>query len=129
MHHFALKRMEAGLIANDALNEAARLSGGVMRDMARLMQIAADNALDDNRSQISLQDITRAAAELRGDFRRMLSSDDIKVLRQVRDSQELVNPAELAPLLYISAAIEYANDEPWVDVHPIVWPLLERLER
>lgn len=125
MRQFALKRMDANLITMEALDEAAKLSGGVMRDMARLIQLAVDHALNDERDQINIQDIQRGAAEMRSDFRRMLSGEDIETLRTVRSSQEFANPEQLAPLLYISAAIEYVNDESWVDVHPVVLPLLE----
>ena len=125
MRQFALKRMDAKLITMDALDEAAKLSGGVMRDMARLIQLAVDHALNDGRNQIVIQDIQRGAAEMRSDFRRMLSGEDIETLRTVHSSQEFANPEHLAPLLYISAAIEYVNDESWVDVHPVVLPLLE----
>ncbi len=78
-------------------------------------------------TEINRQDIIKAAAELRSDFRRMLNNKDIEVLQQVHNSQELANPDELAPLLYISAAVEYMNDENWVDVHPLVLPLLGQL--
>ncbi len=125
MRQFALKRMDANLITMKALDEAAKLSGGVMRDMARLIQLAVDHALNDGRNQIIIQDIQRGAAEMRSDFRRMLSGEDIATLRTVHSSQEFANPEQLAPLLYISAAIEYVNDESWVDVHPVVLPLLE----
>lgn len=126
MRQFALKRMDVNLIEMEALDEAAKLSGGVMRDMARLIQLAVDHALNNGRSKIVAEDVARSASELRSDFRRMLSGEDIEVLRHVRSSQELTNPEQLAPLLYISAAIEYVNDESWVDVHPIVLPLLEQ---
>jgi histone H3/H4 len=124
MKNMIFKRIEEDLIDQKALEEVIRLSGGVMRDMARLIQIAVDYALDAGRAQIHEQDVTRAGAELRNDFRRMLSGEDIELLRQVFSSQELTNPDQLAPLLYISAVIEYLNNESWVDVHPIVIPLL-----
>ena len=98
MRQFALKRMDVNLIEMEALDEAAKLSGGVMRDMARLIQLAVDHALNNGRSKIIVEDVTRGASELRSDFRRMLSGEDIEVLRHVRSSQELTNPEQLAPI-------------------------------
>ena len=92
MQTFVYKRMAQGLIKSSALTEAIRLSGGLMRDMARLLRLAADNALDDNRSQINLSDVQQASAELRNNFRRMLTSDDLALLRRVRDSRDCSTP-------------------------------------
>ena len=40
----------------------------------------------------------------------------------------LAAPDRLAPLLQILAVLEYADSEPWWDVHPALIPLLGEIE-
>jgi hypothetical protein len=125
MREFVHKRMEGSLIATDALDEAIRLSGGIFRELSRVMQMAASRAALREADQIELEDVREAESRIRNDFRRMLTADDRAVLRQVWQTCELRDPERLGPLFHLLAAIEYKNSENWCDVHPALAPLLE----
>lgn len=123
MRQMVAARMDRNLIANDALDHVVEMSGGIVRDLTRMIQMAALEAMLDDREQIELSDVTRASSELRNEFRRMLTQEDLDALRQLGNGEE-VPPERKAPLLFISAAVEYQNAKTWEAVHPVVKQLL-----
>jgi hypothetical protein len=125
MRAFVHKRMQSQLITAEALNKAVRAGGGVFREMGRVMRHAIDRAMEAGREQITLEDVRRAEAEIRGEYRRILTSEQRQLLRQVRQDNRLPDPNEAAPLLQMLAMLEYSNDEPWYDAHPALYPLLD----
>jgi hypothetical protein len=128
MRAFVHKRMQPQLIADEALDEAVRAGGGVFREMGRVMRHAIDRAMEAGREQIALEDVQRAEAEIRGEYRRILDQEQRQLLRQVRRDNSLRDPNKAAPLLQLLAMLEYANDEPWYDAHPALYPLLDEDE-
>ena len=125
MRMFAHKRMEPELIMSDALEQAIWLSGGLFREMCRVVRIAIDNAQAASRTQIVIDDVRRAEAELRNEFRRFLDPDQRKLLKQVRADNELRRPSDLGLLFQALAVLEYRNDENWCNVHPALYALLD----
>jgi len=128
MREFVHKRMVGDLIANDALDEVVRLSGGLFREAARLMRSSIDRAASSGREKIELEDVHAAAAEIRGEYRRFLTRDQRALLRDLRQHHQVRDPEKIGPLLQILAALEYANGEPWWNVHPVLEPLLDEDE-
>ena len=128
MRAFVHKRMQPDLITAEALDEAVRAGGGVFREMGRVMRHAIDRAMEAGRGQIALKDVRRAEAEIRGEYRRILTGEQRDFLRQVRHDNRLRDPDKAAPLLQLLALLEYANDEPWYDAHPALYPLLDEDE-
>lgn len=128
MRAFVHKRMQSQLITAEALDEAVRAGGGVFREMGRVMRHAIDRAMEAGREQITLADVRRAEAEVRGEYRRILTGEQRQLLRQVRQDNRLPDPSEAAPLLQMLAMLEYSNDEPWYDAHPALYPLLDEDE-
>ncbi len=124
LHQFVQKRLDAELISQDALNLAAKTSGGVFRELARGVRGALDHALAEGRERITRPDVESAAAEIRSAYWRLLSAEQRDLLRQVRDNNRMDHPDKLAPLLQMLAVLEYANGQPWCDVHPALEPLL-----
>ena len=125
---FVRKRMERRLIADDALDLAAAMSGGVFRELARIMRIAIDQALAAGRESIILPDVEHAAAELRSGYWRILTAEQRALLRQVRADNVMATPDKLAPLLQMLAVLEYSNGEPWCDIHPTLHAMLDELQ-
>jgi hypothetical protein len=120
-------RMAAGLLADPALQQVIQASGGLMRTLVRLTQRAAVNALAADSSTITLTQTEAAIKEERADFVAGLSRDDYPILyERHRDKQVSADEAVLR-LLQTRALLEYANGDPWCDVHPIALPLV--LER
>lgn len=127
MRHFVLARMADALIDETALTEAAKMSGGLFREMAHLMQKAIDHALARDGARITKEDVTRAVAQIRSDFRRQLDDEAYRLLLDVRKSNEMRHPDKLAPLFHNLAVLEYLNDESWCDVHSALHPLLDEI--
>ncbi len=129
MRMFAYKRMHPDLIADDALDEAIRLSGGVFREMCRVMRYAIGRARVRQAAQITLVDVERAGAEIRNEYRRILTQEQRRLLRVVHAENQLDRPAAQGPLMQMLAVLEYRNAENWCDVHPALLPLLEEDDR
>jgi hypothetical protein len=128
MRMFVHRRMEPELITPDALNAAIRASGGVFREMCRVMRHAVDRAQVAGRSRIEVEDVELAEAEIRGEYRRILTAEQRALLHDVRARNRLDEPDKIAPLLQILAVLEYANGEPWCDAHPALYRLLDEDE-
>ncbi|HKZ84453.1 MAG TPA: hypothetical protein VJ793_12430 [Anaerolineae bacterium] len=125
MRMFVQKRMKPDLIAPDALEQAIWLSGGLFREMCRVERIAIDEAQAAGRVRIILEDVKRAEAELRNEFRRFFGPEPRLLLRRVRADNELSRPSDLGPLFQALAVLEYRNDENWCDIHPALNALLD----
>ncbi len=123
MRDFVSRRINLELIGPRALNQGIRVSGGVFREMARVMRAAVRNARKSGR--VELEHIRNAEAEIRGEYRRLLTNEQRALLKKVRSNNRLDEPDHLAPLLQNLAVLEYADGEPWWDVHPALFPLLE----
>ena len=61
--------------------------------------------------------------------RRGLSRKQLAVLHQRHQDKALSNEEEIRDLLHNISLLEYADDEPWRDVHPVVLPLVEEYAR
>jgi len=125
MKGFVEKRMSLELIENDALEHAITISGGVFREMAKLIRTSADNAIGRGEEKIELVDVKQAESEIRNEFRRILETDDYKALTIIHATRELKGSDVCAKLLHELSILEYQNDENWCDVHPAIIPLIE----
>lgn len=125
MKEFVRKRMSPDLIKPDALEHAITISGGVFREMARIVRDAADNAIAREAATIEKQDVKRAESEIRNEFRRTLELKDYEELKKIYESQELRGSDICAKLLHNLSILEYQNDDNWCDVHPAVIPLIK----
>ncbi|MBI5207679.1 MAG: hypothetical protein HY934_07805 [Candidatus Firestonebacteria bacterium] len=122
-----LKRLEENLINKDALEETIQLSGGLMVELIRLIQGAANYALSENKNIIDIESVRKMASEIRNDYRSLLRQKHYKILKQIKEDKDkkIVNEETTQELLHNLSLLEYRNDETWGDIHPIVKPLLE----
>jgi len=133
MKEFVEKRMSLELIEGNmddgALGYAITISGGVFREMARIMGMAADNAIARGGEKIEKEDVEEAESEIRNEFRRMLKSEDYDSLKEIHKIRELKGSETCAHLLHNLSIMEYRNKENWCDVHPAIIPLIEEDDR
>ncbi len=125
MRLLAHKRMTPALIADDALDMAIAYSGGVFREMARLMRTAISRARMRKSAQVQRPDVEQAVIEVRNEYRRFLDPLDRQFLRAAHRHKRLEYHERLRPLLQLLALLEYRNHENWCDVHPALLALLE----
>ena len=107
------------------LARAIWLSGGLFRELCRVIRISIDNAQAANRNQIDLDDVQRTEVELRNEFRRILNMEQRAILKQIRADNDLVQPEQLGPLFQSLAVLEYRNGNNWCDIHPALNALLD----
>ncbi len=119
------RRMAPELISEEALELVVTMSGGVFRELARLMRNSVSQALLNQHAQISREDVLAAIIELRNSYWRILNGAQRQALRQLRESNQPLDPDTLAPLLTMLAALEYNGDGAWYDVHPVLHELLD----
>jgi hypothetical protein len=125
MREFVFRRMKEELIEPEALNLAIKMSGGVFREGARILQIAADRAIEQERTHILKEDVERAEREIRSDFKRILKSEDYDILKEIRKTNEIRGIEKIGALLHNLSMLEYENDENWCDIHPTLEELLK----
>jgi hypothetical protein len=128
LRKLVLARLVSTLIEESALTLAIESCGGIPVQLVRLIRSAAVAALVRNAktSAISLADVQEALKDLRRELSAPLRGDDWQRLRTCHATRQLNNDPELQRLLYNGTLIDYSNGEPWCDVHPALWALLER---
>lgn len=121
---FVSVRMNSNLIQPPALDQAITYSGGVFRELARIIRTAIGRARRRKAAQIELDDVEWAATEIRNEYRRILDKEDMKLLKYVQDNKKLEYNDRLRPLLQLLALLEYRDEENWCDVHPVLRKML-----
>lgn len=124
LRRFAYLRMNTNLISGEALEAAISDSGGVFREMARIMRTAIGRARRRLVAQVECVDIEWATTEIRNEYRRILDKDDIEILKSVHEHNRLEYSDRLRPLMQLLAILEYRNGENWCDVHPALRKLI-----
>jgi len=108
------------VIAPEALDDLIRGSGGVMRDLIRLVQDAALNAESEGKDRIDRAASGRALADLRMLYEAQLTPPYRSVLERVRDTNQRTEDRECDELLQGNFVLSYLNDDVWFDVHSIL---------
>ncbi len=124
LRKFAHLRMDANLIDSQALEDAITYSGGVFREMARIMRTAIGRARRRKADKVETEDIDWSATEIRNEYRRILDKNDLQFLKKAYEFNRLEYNERLRPLLQLLAILEYKNGENWCDVHPVLRKLL-----
>jgi DNA-binding protein Fis len=117
-------RMVEGLIEEEAQDQIIRASGGLMRTLIQLTRRSAVNAMAAGDEVISVDNAKAAINEERANFVAGLSRDDYPVLYDRHHDKQLSGDDAVLRLLQTRALLEYANGDPWCDVHPIALPLV-----
>jgi hypothetical protein len=125
MERFVSLRMNTNLIQPAALELAISYSGGVFREMARVLRTAIGRARRRQVDRVCVEDVEWSATEIRNEYRRILDKEDIKLLKKVLANNRLEYSERLRPLLQLLALLEYRDEENWCDVHPVLRSMLD----
>jgi hypothetical protein len=125
LRRFVHVRIDTNLVDSLALEDAITFSGGVFREMARIMRTAIGRARRRKAVKVDIVDVEWATTEIRNEYRRILDKEDIEILKKVHEQNCLEYDGRLRPLLQLLAILEYRNGENWCDVHPVLRRLLE----
>jgi hypothetical protein len=121
---FISLRMDLELIEMEALELAVTYSGGVFRELARIIRTSIGRARRRKSAQLESEDVEWAVAEIRNEYRRILDKEDIKLLKKVMESKRLEFSDRLRPLMQLLAILEYRDQENWCDIHPVLRKML-----
>ncbi|HUH96334.1 MAG TPA: hypothetical protein VLZ89_03190 [Anaerolineales bacterium] len=124
LRKFVHMRMTPDLIDAAALEQAVTYSGGVFRELARIIRTAIGRARRRKAARLDGTDIEWAATEIRNEYRRILDKEDIKLLRKVGENNHLEYNDRMRPLLQLLALLEYRDGENWCDIHPVLRKLV-----
>ena len=119
-----MQRALPSLFEENALHSIRNNSGGLMRTLVRMVQRAAVNALSYGRQQITGPDAEVALQEERSDFIAALKASDYAVLAARMADHLLSSDAVVQEMLHCQALLEYADGEPWCNVHPVIRELV-----
>lgn len=134
------RRAESDLFEPDILDRMIDRSGGVLRDLFEMLEVAASSALFQKRERIDATAADYAFQRLKSEYRGMITvwgEKDSGVtteglyrkLSEIVASETKEFPLDDAMLLLLSclAVVEY-NGEQWFDAHPAVKSLLETID-
>ena len=112
------RRVEVEAVFSDpaALEELIRMSGGVLRDLFRLIRFAADYAPEDGR--IAPEHVQRAIRKLIREYDLLIHEEDLDLLRKILRDPHPPASDRLARLMYNRLALPYQDEERWIAVHP-----------
>jgi hypothetical protein len=112
------RRVEVEAVFSDpaALEELIRMSGGVLRDLFRLIRFAADYAPEDGR--IAPEHVQRAIRKLIREYDLLIHEEDLDLLRKILWDPHPPASDRLARLMYNRLALPYQDEERWIAVHP-----------
>ncbi|MCA9684074.1 MAG: hypothetical protein KC457_17875 [Myxococcales bacterium] len=120
-------RIDLGLIDEDALREAVAHCAGIPREFMRIVQRAFLLADEYERERIEKVDVESAIRYLRREasLRTQRASTRAALIR-IHQSGRLAEDEDWE-LLQALLVVEYTNDLPWYDVHPILRTYIDEL--
>lgn len=127
MREVVERRLEPQIIDPKALDRAVEMSGGVVRELVRVINAAASRALVVKSNSIQLQHVDHAVDSLRQIYSYSLTKEEyVQILRQVHQSKVLryENEKPLLELLHGQFILQYPDGEGWYGVNPVVHKLI-----
>jgi hypothetical protein len=127
MREIVERRLDKELIASQALDDAVEMSGGVVRELVRIIQSAAARAVATNANSIQPPHVEHAVNELRMEYSFSLTRQEyIDILNRVHETKLLryTDEKPLLDLLHNLFILQYPNMPGWYGVNPIVHELI-----
>lgn len=135
LKNIVLRRLASHLIDEEALDLAIEKTGGILRDLLRVIQHASEYARFAKDEKITVEAVRSSLDRLKTTYstsvygRDGISTDDLYTkLREVKKAPNGRVPVDerLQLLLYTQAVIQY-NGRGWYDLHPLMWEILQEM--
>ncbi|CAA6804817.1 MAG: Unknown protein [uncultured Thiotrichaceae bacterium] len=112
------QRVDIGAVfeTRELLEELARTSGGVVRDLMRLIRMSTDT----DSEKISQKEISDAINTLKKQYDRLIRNDDIENFKQIVQTRRVQADESFSRLLNLRLILEYENGERWASLHPVI---------
>ncbi|MCK9372900.1 MAG: hypothetical protein M0P91_06855 [Sulfuricurvum sp.] len=130
LKNIILHRVNAGLITEDAISKAVKMSGGNIRQLINLIYQAAISAIVSGGEKIILQHIEKAVQNLKNNLA-MSAANRIYILSQIhRTHKQFSKPTDedqtsLNNCIKETLVFSYHNGEPWYEVNPLIQKTIE----
>ncbi len=127
MRDIGLRRMDATLIDSEALDYAVEMSGGVTRELIRIIQAAALRAVVTKANSIQRAHVDHAVVKFRGEYSNQLTrQESLEILREVHKTRQLRSKDEkpMLDLMHNLMILQYPDGPGWYEVNPIVRQLI-----
>jgi hypothetical protein len=131
MHAVVHKRLRQPLglepeqaVAPDALDHLIEMSGGVMRDLIRLVREATVKAELAGQRRIDLEIAHQTVLSMRRDYQASLSTAYREELMGILETHKVTGKEKCDELLLGNYVLSYVNDGIWFDVHSVILSLL-----
>ncbi|HEY9204521.1 MAG TPA: P-loop NTPase fold protein [Candidatus Methanoperedens sp.] len=118
------KRASLELFERDALDYIIEMSGGVVRELIRIIRDSSIRAITKGKEKIDKEIAVAVVNDMKNLYRGQISEEDYQKLMEIYGSKELKRDEKLVRLLHNLSILEYRNDKNWCDVNPIVKSLL-----
>ncbi len=105
--------------SRELLERLAKTSGGVVRDLMRLVRMSTDT---DN-EKLSEEDIEYAINTMKKEYDRLIRNDDIERFQHIIDTQRIQFDEDYSRLLNLRLVLEYQNGDRWADLHPALYEI------
>ncbi|MCL5055014.1 MAG: hypothetical protein M1169_03610 [Firmicutes bacterium] len=128
MKNIVYLRMNSELIEKEALTLAVKMSGGVVRELIRIINGAAISALAKKENVIHSEDVEDTVNQLAQTYKYSLTKkSDIEILKKVEETKKLIDDRieDVRGLLHGQFILQYPNGEGWYGVNPIVKNLIK----
>lgn len=129
LRQVVLKRVDKALFSSTAvLGELVRYSGGSVRDLIRLLDVAARAARVTNKAKIDKACVAEAAKIMRHEYEQRLIPGrmyfpwlaDIHRTKDEACEGDWRTREKFSELLQNGAVLAYRNDRYWYDIHPVI---------
>jgi len=112
------------VIAPQALDHLIEMSGGVMRDLVRMMREATVKAELAGQRRVDPGLANQTVLSMRRDYKASLNVVYRRELMQVLKTHEVTGSEKCDELLLGNYVLSYVNDDIWFDVHSVILSLL-----
>jgi hypothetical protein len=103
------------------------MSGGVTRELIRIIQAAALRAVVTKANSIQRSHVDHAVVKFRGEYNNQLTrQESVEILREVHKTRQLRSKDEkpMLDLMHNLMILQYPNGPGWYEVNPIVRQLI-----
>ena len=126
MKQMVLKRIEENLIELKALEKSIEYSGGVLRELFRILFSACNHALNRDMGKITEEHVNSAITNIKNHYIFSLTEEHYPFLSKVYHSKEVGGEYPYVRLMHSLHVLKYANDHDWFDINPMI---KERVEQ
>lgn len=127
MRDIVLRRMDPEIIDKVALDYAVEMSGGVTRELIRIVQAAALRAVVTKANSIQRAHVDHAVVKFRGEYsNQLIRQESVEILLEVHKTRKLRSKDEkpMLDLMHNLMILQYPNGPGWYEVNPIVRQLI-----